>query len=519
MGLLGDIGRSNLGQASQTMLGDVRGFAMDQSAMETQRLQQQRLQQEQDQYQKDNTPLDYKSALSMFPEHFRPHVEEAWKTAGVINPAGTIFRKDARNTLKMLEENTKVAIAINQSQYAQNEKQIQSLAKKGDEQSMAEAIRLAGENAAIEKTMRLGKDKLTTLVPKGTKGTIENGVYKPLDASGDAPELGEPVGKTAGDANNPSQIAYKSPDGAGIILGNGDNYQPDYHGELTPLTGPKDANAPTTIREFEAVYPQFEGKRGTPEYTKGYEKFLELKGNRINAVTYLGQNDQGDFIVGKTRGVGAGGTPQVVKNPAGGQLQPNVVRPLAANEQEKFIGASNIAHVLPDMIPFRDLVRAKGGPIIDQVRGKAAEKMIDAGMGEQTGLPKEAIDAHVAVTHLKTWATGMLKGAGSDVQRKQLIDTLPTLYDSADIIDAKMRKTIQIVRNIASNTVKSAAAGGKAIPPEFYQQMADMEKFASQLGGAGSGQLSKEEAMSYLKKANGNKEKARKMAAEDGRTF
>ena len=244
---------------------------------------------------------------------------------------------------------------------------------------------------------------------------------------------------------------------------------------------PKDT-VPSAIKEFESVYPGMAGKAGTPEYTKGYEKFLELKGNRINAVTYLGQNEQGDFIVGKTRGVGAGAPPQVVPNPAGGQLKPNVVRPLGSQEQEKFVGASNIAHVLPDMIPFRDLVRAKGGPIIDQVRGKAAEKMIDAGLGSQTGLPPEAIKAHVAVTHLKTWATGMLKGAGSDVQRAQLIATLPTLYDSADVIDQKMRKTINIVRRIATNTIQSAAAGGKAVPPDMYRQLADMEDFANQLG-------------------------------------
>jgi hypothetical protein len=76
----------------------------------------------------------------------------------------------------------------------------------------------------------------------------------------------------------------------------------------------------------------------------------------------------------------------------------------------------------------------------------------------------------------------MLKGAGSDVQRAQLIATLPTLYDSADVIDQKMRKTINIVRRIANNTIQSAAAGGKAVPPDFYRQLADMEEFANKLG-------------------------------------
>ena len=451
-----------------------------QSNMETHRMQQQLLQQQVLQSEKDNKLYDPNAVLSLYDEHTRPHIMEAWKQSGVLDPGtGQIRGADVRNTPQLIVQNQKVSEALMTAEYERLAKKNATLAKKTDAASQQEALDNVAQMTAIEKARRLGKEKETTLVPKGTKGTMSGGVYTPLPTGNEDiqnVDLGTPLGT----AESGAEIYHTT---LGNVAVDPDTQQRTIYNQQEQGSYSKnDETPPTTIREFESVYPEMAGKAGIKEYTKGYEKFLELKGNRINAVTYLGQNEQGDFIVGKTRGVGAGAPPQVVPNPAGGQLKPNVVRPLGSQEQEKFVGASNIAHVLPDMIPFRDLVRAKGGPIIDQVRGKAAEKMIDAGLGSQTGLPPEAIKAHVAVTHLKTWATGMLKGAGSDVQRAQLIATLPTLYDSADVIDQKMRKTINIVRRIATNTIQSAAAGGKAVPPDMYRQLADMEDFANQLG-------------------------------------
>ena len=263
-----------LGQAKPVseFINTAMQYQTTQSALETQRLQQQKLAAENAQLEKDNKEYDPNAVLSLFDEHKRPHIFDAWKGAGVIDPAtGMIRGKDIRNTQTHILNNQKVTEALLTAEYEQLSKKAATLSKKTDPKSQAEALDVVSQMTAIEKAKRLGKDKTTTLVPKGTKGTIDSeGKFTPFE--GGAENINNvDLGTWQGTAESGADV-YHTPLGNVAVDPETQERRP-YSIQSDGSIAKKDETLAPAIKEFESVYPDLAGKAGTPEYTKAYKEW------------------------------------------------------------------------------------------------------------------------------------------------------------------------------------------------------------------------------------------------------
>ena len=260
---------------------------------------------------------------------------------------------------------------------------------------------------------------------------------------------------------------------------------------------------PNEARLLALTRPDLVGKEGTPEYAKAIADLMQMGG--IQQTIPLGLDPSGkNLITFKSRGVDAG-TMSSQPVPGGGQVIPVTERSLSEGDIQSLTAVSNLVEVLPDVGQMLTLRMNSGSAMTDPITGRVYQKMLDHGIS--AGVPDEAIKSHAALEHLKTWAMNVLKGAGSEGQRDQLSKTFPDLWDSPDIMRNKIRKTLQISRNVMDKRLASLRSSGKIVPPEFYEDLKNVDAFLAEINkppalGKKKGDLSGMSDSDLLKELN-----------------
>jgi hypothetical protein len=287
------------------------------------------------------------------------------------------------------------------------------------------------------------------------------------------------------------------------------------------LGGKEKEDTTTKMKDFEASNPQFQGLKGTQEYGKAYNDWLLEQAQRITQLMPMYLDEGGNVVSIWQRGPRAG---EVVSSqlPPGGTRTP--VRPGTVQEgdTQTLTAVSNITEVLPDVKEVLDLRLKSGAPLTNFVTGKAWNAALDRGISY--GIPPEAVKTHAAIKHLNTWAMNVLRGAGAESQREALQETFPTLWDSPEIMQNKLKKTLQITRNVMNKRISAMRASNRPVPPSAYEDLQNVDNFISAIGDISkpsteAKQLDRATASEILREAGGDKEKARAIAKERGYKF
>jgi len=472
-----------------------------QSNMETHRMQQQLLQQQVLQSEKDNKLYDPNAVLSLYDEHTRPHIMEAWKQSGVLDPGtGQIRGADVRNTPQLIVQNQKVSEALMTAEYERLAKKNATLAKKTDAASQQEALDNVAQMTAIEKARRLGKDKQNTVVPAGASVVNQEG-----DIVATAPKDVK-VKKSFVDPTDGGTVTQLED---GTFEKNG---QP-FKGDLKSLQEVGAQKIP--VSEFGTFYDARK-KEGMDEaqistawekmmnerqaagrmafqYTRGKD-MIDTKDGSVQVMNWAEINQANKEYPGRFKPA----TPYGAANAAPGAAGLSTTEQLA-----NFKGKTD-----PVNIRSIQLINALDGPT-NKLREMAHQLPFETGIQAINNILREG-SVQVGGIPVNNWETFVIEytkevnramtGVGSVSEK--------LITQQQDVL--KKSKTIGQALGALDQIEYALHARRQAVMEPIYKgKKTDIK----------SGPLTLDEAKTYLKLSGGDKEKARQMAVEDGRTF
>jgi len=375
-----------------------------QSNMETQRMKQQLLQQQVLQSEKDNKQYDPNAVLSLYDEHVRPHIMEAWKQSGVLDPStGQIRGADVRNTPNIITENQKVSEALMTAEYERLAKKNATLAKKTDAASQEEALSNVAQMTAIEKARRLGKDNKDKFKAVNTG----EGVLPFNESTGEA---GEAIGTSP-----------EKGGGAGGI-------------------------DPSVVRTFEAAHPELVEKRGTKEYGDALLKFIQ-SGERPYS-QFVGTTPDGKTgITFDARK----GTFDAQPLPGGGNLQPKISPTIPTGETTVFQQIGTLKEALGQVTSMYE------DSFVGPIAGPAGK------IQDNWGVMPNAKRAEFRALTANLYNTIIYLRSGKQIneeEAKRLMDELPTMNISPTGFQAKLKKFTWELNSIERGRLRQLKGAG-----------------------------------------------------------
>ena len=375
-----------------------------QSNMETQRMKQQLLQQQVLQSEKDNKQYDPNAVLSLYDEHVRPHIMEAWKQSGVLDPStGQIRGADVRNTPNIITENQKVSEALMTAEYERLAKKNATLAKKTDAASQEEALSNVAQMTAIEKARRLGKDNKDKFKAVNTG----EGVLPFNESTGEA---GEAIGTSP-----------EKGGGAGGI-------------------------DPSVVRTFEAAHPELVEKRGTKEYGDALLKFIQ-SGERPYSQFVGTTSDGKQGITFDARK----GTFDVQPLPGGGNIQPKISPTIPTGETTVFQQIGTLKEALGQVTSMYE------DSFVGPIAGPAGK------IQDNWGVMPNAKRAEFRALTANLYNTIIYLRSGKQIneeEAKRLMDELPTMNISPTGFQAKLKKFTWELNSIERGRLRQLKGAG-----------------------------------------------------------
>jgi hypothetical protein len=243
------------------------------------------------------------------------------------------------------------------------------------------------------------------------------------------------------------------------------------------LTKPKeDKNLPglSRINEFEQLFPNMQGKRGTAEYNNKFLSFTKQYGEAKtpSANVYIGQTPEGGVVVGNTRGPA-----QVKTIPGpGSTILPKTAPALPTSEVDSLQQIQTMREAVKKV--SETFNKSYVGP----VAGRAAdvqEKTI-GGYGQTS---KQAT-FYSALQQANNSLVYLLSGKQiNETEYERLKKQLPDRTNSPVVFNARWREFSRTLDSILSNKEKQLKASNYQIAPtESGTQIKTADDYLKKLG-------------------------------------
>ena len=494
--LLGAIGNA---QPVSQFIDTALKYQTVQSNLETQRMQQQKLRDEEIQRKKDMTEYDPESVVSLHPKPYQDIVRSALAPYRDPN-TGLVQGIHARNVPKYIKENVELHTTLLTAEHQQLTKDNMKLAESQIPEDQDQLAKNFKRQADIAKELRLGKDKQNTVVPAGASVVNQEG-----DIVATAPKDVK-VKKSLVDPTDGGTVTQLED---GTFEKNG---QP-FKGDLKSLQEVGAQKIP--VSEFGTFYDARK-KEGMDEaqistawekmmnerqaagrmafqYTRGKD-MIDTKDGSVQVMNWAEINQANKEYPGRFKPA----TPYGAANAAPGAAGLSTTEQLA-----NFKGKTD-----PVNIRSIQLINALDGPT-NKLREMAHQLPFETGIQAINNILREG-SVQVGGIPVNNWETFVIEytkevnramtGVGSVSEK--------LITQQQDVL--KKSKTIGQALGALDQIEYALHARRQAVMEPIYKgKKTDIK----------SGPLTLDEAKTYLKLSGGDKEKARQMAVEDGRTF